>query len=143
MTFLSPDPGPRRSRTTWRAGDKSGWVSVGATNLECRPDFFIIDRDWAAWKDAAVLSLSRGAVTTKNSPDLSPKNFRLLPGKGWFGGVCAGLAYWLGLPLWLVRLVWGVAFFVYGVGLVPYLVLWMVVPNAAAPADYGERTGDS
>ncbi len=79
----------------------------------------------------------------KRSIDWSLKSFRLLPAKGWLGGVCAGLAYWLNLPLWLVRLVWGVAFFFYGVGLVPYLILWVFVPNAAGvPADYGRRTGD-
>ena len=79
----------------------------------------------------------------KKGIDLSLKRFRLLPDRGWIGGVCAGLAYWLNLPLWAVRLAWGVAFFFYGVGLVPYLILWIVVPNAdETPADYGRRTGD-
>lgn len=80
---------------------------------------------------------------SKRSDDFSLKSFHLLPGKGWIGGVCAGLAYWLKLPLWLVRLVWGLAFFVYGVGLLPYLALWILVPDAEkTPADYAKRTGD-
>lgn len=79
----------------------------------------------------------------KKAADFSLKRFRLLPDEGWIGGVCAGLAYWLSLPLWLVRLVWVVVFFFYGVGLLPYLLLWIFVPNAEkTPADYGKRTGD-
>lgn len=80
---------------------------------------------------------------SKRSDGFSLKSFRLLPQKEWIGGVCAGLAYWLGAPLWLVRLVWGAAFFFYGVGLIPYLLLWIFVPNAGnLPADYAQRTGD-
>jgi len=66
-----------------------------------------------------------------------------LPQKSWIGGVCAGVAYYLGLPLWVVRLVWGVAFFFYSVGFWPYILLWIFVPNAGkVPDDYAERTGD-
>jgi phage shock protein PspC (stress-responsive transcriptional regulator) len=79
----------------------------------------------------------------KKAKDLSLKNLRCIPDKGWFGGVCAGLAYWLGLPLWLVRLAWGAAGFFYGLGITLYLLLWIFVPNAEeVPADYGRRTGD-
>ena len=69
--------------------------------------------------------------------------FRLLSGPGWLGGVCAAIAYRLSLPTWLVRLVWGGLAFFYGTGVVLYLILWFLVPEASrTPKDYTSRTGD-
>jgi len=69
--------------------------------------------------------------------------FKLLPDSGVIGGVCAAIAYRLGIPTWLVRLLWVISVSLYGFGLGLYLVLWMFVPNATTPKDYGRRTGDS
>jgi phage shock protein C len=70
--------------------------------------------------------------------------FRLLPQKSWLGGVCSALAYKLGLPTWLVRLIWAVAVLCYGTGALLYVILWVFVPNAdRVPKDYAERTGDT
>lgn len=43
-------------------------------------------------------------------------------------GVCAGVANSFDIDPTIVRLIWGVAFFVYGIGLAPYLILWFVLP---------------
>lgn len=44
-------------------------------------------------------------------------------------GVAAGLAERFGLPIWLMRLVWFILLWPGGLpGLVPYLVLWIVMP---------------
>ena len=43
-------------------------------------------------------------------------------------GVCAGIANYFDIDPTIVRLIWGVAFFVYGIGLIPYLILWFVLP---------------
>lgn len=70
--------------------------------------------------------------------------FRRLPGPGWLGGVCAGIAYSLAAPTWLVRLLW-VLFSVGGFGfcVLLYFLLWIFVPaDAFTPPDYGQRTGD-
>jgi phage shock protein PspC (stress-responsive transcriptional regulator) len=48
---------------------------------------------------------------------------------GIVSGVCAGLAKWLDVDPLLVRLAFVVAFFVYGVGLLPYLILWLLMPK--------------
>ena len=42
-------------------------------------------------------------------------------------GVCAGVANYFDIDPTIVRLIWGVAFFVYGIGLIPYLILWLVL----------------
>jgi len=46
----------------------------------------------------------------------------------WIGGVCAGLAHYFDLDPTVVRLVFLLAFFVAGVGFLPYLILWIVMP---------------
>lgn len=46
----------------------------------------------------------------------------------WLGGVCGGLAHYFGIDPTIVRLIFVVAFFGFGTGLVVYLVLWLVMP---------------
>lgn len=44
-------------------------------------------------------------------------------------GVCAGIANYFDIDPTIVRLILGVAFFVYGIGFIPYLILWFVLPE--------------
>jgi phage shock protein PspC (stress-responsive transcriptional regulator) len=44
------------------------------------------------------------------------------------GGVCAGLAAYLDLDVTLVRVLWVLAVFCGGTGLLLYIVLWIVLP---------------
>lgn len=69
------------------------------------------------------------------------KKYRNLPGEGIVMGVCAGLSYRLGVATWIVRLVFVIALFGYGAGLLAYLLVGWLAPDAATPADYGKRTG--
>lgn len=70
------------------------------------------------------------------------KKLRRVVGEKWIGGVGAGVAYWLGTPAWLVRLVWVVFGFCYGLGVVIYILLWMFMPRwSETPDDYQERAG--
>jgi phage shock protein PspC (stress-responsive transcriptional regulator) len=46
------------------------------------------------------------------------------------GGVAAGLANYLGLPVLLVRVIWAFLLLPGGIpGLLPYLILWVVIPS--------------
>ncbi|WP_179415122.1 PspC domain-containing protein [Mucilaginibacter sp. E4BP6] len=45
------------------------------------------------------------------------------------GGVCAGLAEYLDMDITVVRLLFAFAFFIMGVGLIPYIILWIVLPK--------------
>ncbi len=70
----------------------------------------------------------------------SRKLVRILPKKK-LGGVCAGFAYWLGWPTWVVRAAWVVLTLSVGTGLVAYIVLWIFMPATnELPPDYDERT---
>ncbi len=68
--------------------------------------------------------------------------FRVFPDVGWLGGVCSGIAYRLGIPTWIVRLIWFAVVASFGVGVPLYLLLWAFAPNGATPKDYVARTGD-
>jgi phage shock protein C len=45
------------------------------------------------------------------------------------GGVCGGLAEYLGLDPTVVRLVFLLLFFLGGQGLLIYLIMWLIVPE--------------
>jgi phage shock protein C len=58
------------------------------------------------------------------------------------GGVCAGIAYWLGIPTWIVRVIWAISIIYYGVGAGLYIILWIFVPRwEEDPSDYEEISG--
>ncbi|HET9801844.1 MAG TPA: PspC domain-containing protein [Candidatus Acidoferrum sp.] len=44
------------------------------------------------------------------------------------GGVCAGVGNYLDLDVTLVRVLWVLAFFCGGTGLLLYIILWIVLP---------------
>ena len=48
----------------------------------------------------------------------------------WIGGVCAGLASYFDVDPTLIRIAFLLAFFFAGVGFIPYLILWIVMPEA-------------
>lgn len=45
-------------------------------------------------------------------------------------GVASGVAHYLGIDTTLVRVLWALTVFVGGFGIVAYLVLWIVLPEA-------------
>ncbi|MEN4010512.1 MAG: PspC domain-containing protein [Chloroflexota bacterium] len=45
------------------------------------------------------------------------------------GGVCAGLADYLGMDATVIRLIFLLLFFMAGNGLLIYLIMWLIVPE--------------
>jgi phage shock protein C len=45
------------------------------------------------------------------------------------GGVCAGLADYFDMDITVMRLIFAFSFFIMGVGFIPYIILWIVVPR--------------
>ncbi|MBR2318885.1 MAG: PspC domain-containing protein [Bacteroidaceae bacterium] len=45
-------------------------------------------------------------------------------------GVCAGVAEYFGLDAKLVRVVWALAAVFAGIGVLLYLILWLIIPAA-------------
>jgi phage shock protein PspC (stress-responsive transcriptional regulator) len=50
------------------------------------------------------------------------------------GGVCSGIAAWLGISVIIVRLAFFVCFWFYGISALAYLLLWIVIPVAKTTA---------
>ena len=72
--------------------------------------------------------------------DKSRKLMKIRP-KKWIGGVCAGFAYWLGWPTWILRLLLFAMVVFAGTGVLAYIILWIFMPGTdKAPPDYDERT---
>jgi phage shock protein PspC (stress-responsive transcriptional regulator) len=61
---------------------------------------------------------------------------RRYPAAGWLGGVVAGIAYELDIPMWVLRLLWFLLFAAYGIGALAYLLLWVFVPKGEVPLDH-------
>lgn len=70
------------------------------------------------------------------------KNLKKINGTA-FAGVCAGIAYWSHIPVWVVRLLWLIALFYYGVGLGIYILLAICMPRwKSNPPGYHELEVD-
>jgi phage shock protein C len=57
------------------------------------------------------------------------------------GGVCAGLAEYFDVDPTLIRVVWLIALFCGGVGLLLYIILWIVLPLAPTTTVMHTATG--
>lgn len=69
----------------------------------------------------AALPPAEGAVSSINA-------LRRSTSDRWIGGVCGGLAKTLAVESWIVRLVFVLCLMFAGIGLLPYLLLWIFVP---------------
>lgn len=73
---------------------------------------------------------------------MATRKMRKIPEKAWIGGVCAGIAYWLGVPTWAVRLVVAMSVLFFGSGALLYVLLWVFMPAwEATPEDYEAVSG--
>jgi len=72
--------------------------------------------DGTSWRSAAT-----GA-------EADVRNLRRSVSDRWIGGVCGGIAKMFGIESWLVRLAFIATLLFAGVGLLPYVLLWIFVP---------------
>lgn len=64
-----------------------------------------------------------------------------IPEKGNLGGVCSGIAYKFGIDPWIPRIGFLVGTFVFGGGLLVYVVMALLLDSADTPDDYMQRIG--
>jgi phage shock protein PspC (stress-responsive transcriptional regulator) len=58
------------------------------------------------------------------------------------GGVCGGLGAYMGVDPLIIRIIFIVVFFGFGVGLLIYLILWIIIPEAKTTAQKLEMRGE-
>ncbi len=56
------------------------------------------------------------------------------------GGVCSGVANYFDIDPVIVRLIFAVLFLTMGIGLLAYILAWIIIPVAKTPADLGFMT---
>ena len=66
----------------------------------------------------------------------TPKGFFRDTNHRFIGGVCAGLGNYLGINRYLVRFLWVLLSFFFGIGFFLYLILWMAVPKIKTEISY-------
>lgn len=57
------------------------------------------------------------------------------------GGVCSGVANYFDIDPVIIRLVFAILFFTAGIGLLAYIIAWIIVPVAKTPEDMRYMTG--
>lgn len=71
------------------------------------------------------------------------RKLRKMGSGGCLAGVCAGFAYCMGIPVWIVRFIWFCSIWFYGVGLGAYILFAIFMPEwDKDPEDFELVTGD-
>jgi phage shock protein C len=88
-------------------------------------------------------SRSSGSTTQNTYQQYESNQARRLfrnPNDKVIGGVCSGVANYFDIDPVIVRLVFAVLFLTAGIGLLAYILAWIIIPAAKSPADLGYMT---
>ena len=77
----------------------------------------------------------------KQQPHKPPRRLYRDPDRRYIGGVCSGIAAWLGISTLAVRLIFIITVF-YGASVAVYFLLWIIVPKAKTTAQKLEMRGE-
>ena len=61
---------------------------------------------------------------------------------GVIGGVLAGLGHYFGIEKVWIRIIFLILLFTFGIGIIPYIILWIVMPEAITTSEKLEMTGE-
>lgn len=81
-----------------------------------------------AFMDALAQAGKKGVFIMAEKQDKVKKLYRSKKNRI-LGGVCAGVAEYLGIDPNIVRVIWVIVSLVYGLGLLAYIVMWLLVPE--------------
>jgi len=96
-------------------------------------------------EDIAGADTDSDTKTPPPRPEQPEKPSRRLyrdPDRRYLGGVCSGIAAWLGTTALVVRLVFFFVTMFYGISVIVYCLLWMIVPKAKTTAQKLEMRGE-
>jgi phage shock protein C len=84
-----------------------------------------------------------GPYTAPRQENYSSRRIFRNPNDKIIGGVCSGLANYFDVDPVIIRLVFAVMFFTAGIGLLAYIIAWIVIPVAKTPEDLQYMSGGS
>ena len=70
---------------------------------------------------------------TASQPATAPKKLYRDVNHRVLGGVCSGIAEYLGLNRILIRFLWLLFSFFFGIGFIAYIILWIAIPKTKKP----------
>lgn len=76
-----------------------------------------------------------------NNPNYSSRRLYRNPNDKIIGGVCSGVANYFDIDPVIVRLVFAILFLTAGIGLLAYILAWIIVPVARTPEDLRLMSG--
>ncbi|MCE2611760.1 PspC domain-containing protein [Flavobacteriaceae bacterium D16] len=97
-----------------------------------QPEDYMVDEDIFEDTPGSSSSASKGRIK---------KLYRDIDNK-YIGGVCAGLEYYLGFDALWIRIIFLLLAFFTGFGFIAYILLWILVPEAASTAQKLDMTGE-
>ena len=80
------------------------------------------------------------SYSQQNTPPSGRRLFRN-PNDKMIGGVCSGIANYFDIDPVIVRLVFAIMFLTAGIGLLAYILAWIIVPAARTPEDLRYMSG--
>ena len=78
-----------------------------------------------------VINHNQSDNTKQQNNSSSAKRLYRDENNKFIGGVCSGLANYFNIDIVIVRIIFIILFFSFGVGLIPYIILWIAVPSSA------------
>jgi len=92
--------------------------------------------------DPAEIGGGEQAETKDYTKVSKPKRLYRDPDNRVLGGVCGGIGQYFKIDPLIVRILFLVVFFGFGIGLLIYIILWIVVPEARTTTQKLEMRGD-
>jgi len=99
------------------------------TKIMGKPEDYLVDEE--IFEDAPK----------RGSRPSSKKLFRD-PEDKFLGGVCSGLGHYFGIDTIWMRIIWLILFFGFGIGLLIYILLWILIPNADSTTEKLQMKGE-
>jgi len=78
-----------------------------------------------------IINHNQSGNTRQEKHSSIPKRFYRDENNKLIGGVCSGLANYFNIDIVIIRIIFIILFFSFGVGLIPYIILWIAVPSTA------------
>lgn len=78
-----------------------------------------------------IINHTQSGNTTQEKYSSIPKGLYRDENNKLIGGVCSGLANYFNIDIVIIRIIFIILFFSFGVGLIPYIILWIAVPSTA------------
>jgi phage shock protein PspC (stress-responsive transcriptional regulator) len=80
--------------------------------------------------------------STTLEEDTKIKKFYRNPDRKVVGGVASGVASYFGIDVGVVRFLWVLSIFIFGTGVIIYIVLWIIAPSAKTLTEKMEMQGE-